>query len=576
MKAIASLIVLLYMTFGELQCPVTIYAASLPPNAGSLLSEQQLRRQLPDNDLKKPEGEVPVVSSDETGELVLVKGFRFTGYEGLVREPDLQKLLSGYSGKSLSIGELKGLVQKVNTYLRNKGWILSKAYLLDQDVSSGMIELRIIQGKITDNILFKREKEVRICETRLKGIGSNALKHDQPPGEPQLERALLLMNDLPGVKAGARLSSGSLPGTSDVEIGISEGPLFSGSIWGDNHGNLSIGTLRANAMISLNDPSRCGDQLILVLHDAAGLKLARAAYSCLLTSSGLKGTISYTGMRYKLVEGYFASGGFNGYCDGLDAGFSYPLLRSRSSNVTVIAIYGYKSMIDCKSVTELSNRHSNVGTVGVSSNRIDNLNQVFTDWNANLTVGNLHESQPTAAAHILTNGTSGMFTHINLGLSRQQRFTSASTINFAWTCQKSFENLDSSEHFSLGGPYGVHAYPIAEGSGDSGHLFNTEFRCSLPGMSALGNLDLMVFYDAGRITVEEHRTSEPLGTATERNTYWLQGAGLGLDYMMKNTLSIRASWAHAIGDNPGRSVAGNNANGKPDKSRFWIQCGVNF
>jgi len=36
--------------------------------------------------------------------------------------------------------------------------------------------------------------------------------------------------------------------------------------------------------------------------------------------------------------------------------------------------------------------------------------------------------------------------------------------------------------------------------------------------------------------------------------------------------SVRLSWAHSLGSNPGRSVNGTNADGKTDDNRFWVQA----
>ena len=38
--------------------------------------------------------------------------------------------------------------------------------------------------------------------------------------------------------------------------------------------------------------------------------------------------------------------------------------------------------------------------------------------------------------------------------------------------QETGTNLDSSEDFLLGGPYGVRAYPLGEAPGDRGYLWN--------------------------------------------------------------------------------------------------------
>ena len=65
-------------------------------------------------------------------------------------------------------------------------------------------------------------------------------------------------------------------------------------------------------------------------------------------------------------------------------------------------------------------------------------------------------------------------------------------------------------------------------------------------------------------------------TATNKNEYWLQGAGVSLNWQIANNYIIRSSWAHTIGENAGRSVLGLNSDGKSDTSRFWLQGMINF
>ena len=137
-------------------------------------------------------------------------------------------------------------------------------------------------------------------------------------------------------------------------------------------------------------------------------------------------------------------------------------------------------------------------------------------------------------------------------------------------------NLDSSEKFSLGGPNALRAYPVGEASGDEGQLLSAELRCTLPFAAQSGNLQLIGFYDAGHILINKERYPGDLSTATGRNDYWLLGAGAGLNYAYSGRFSVRGIWAHVIGDNPGRSIAGRNSDGLNDRDRFWLQCMFSF
>ena len=149
-------------------------------------------------------------------------------------------------------------------------------------------------------------------------------------------------------------------------------------------------------------------------------------------------------------------------------------------------------------------------------------------------------------------------------------------MNLSWTGQAAFNNLDSSEKFSLGGPNSLRAYPVGEASGDEGHLLNADIRYNISLPPSWGSLQLDGFYDAGYIDINKEPVLIALGTATNRNSYWLQGAGLGFNYTSGGKFAIRGSWAYAIGDNPGRSISGNNSDGRSDNYRFWLQSMLFF
>ena len=64
--------------------------------------------------------------------------------------------------------------------------------------------------------------------------------------------------------------------------------------------------------------------------------------------------------------------------------------------------------------------------------------------------------------------TAGHFGKWNLNLTRLQHIDDRLSLYLSYSRQWATKNLDSSEKFSLGGPYGVRAYPVGEASGDDG------------------------------------------------------------------------------------------------------------
>lgn len=561
-------------TAGALVLPFLISfsaAQAAPPDAGQLLREQQPQRQMP-RQLPTPEAEKERPPLSDSGVRVAVKGFTFSGIEGLVTESELQSLVADAVGKNLSFSELQSLAAKVTAHLKDKGWFLAKAYLPKQDVTGGVIEIAVIQGK-SDGLIIRRDKSARISEKSISSIVQKSVRPGQPINQQRLERSALLINDLPGVTAKASLAQGSTPGTTSVQLDISEGPLLSGAIWGDNQGNRYTGAWRGTGLLSINDPLRYGDQLSLLITGAEGLILGRAGYLFPIASNGLKGNLTYTGMGYEIVEGETEVLKQEGDSHTIDAGLSYPILRSRTANVTTSIGYEFKKLTDSISDVDTRDKTLHSGTVSFMGDKYDTfLGGGYTTWNAGATTGTMDET----IADIAITNTEGNYTRFNFGLARLQRLTERTTLNLSYSGQLSLDNLDTSEKFYMGGPYGVRAYPVGEAAGDEGHLFNVDLRYDLPLPASIGLFQLNGFYDAGWIRLHKDTWPNSITTISNKNDYWLQGAGLGLNYAYKGRISIKATWAHTVGDNLGRSTSGRDADGRSDDNRFWLQAMLFF
>lgn len=504
--------------------------------------------------------------------MVEVKAFRFTGYRGLATETELQKLVAGAVGKRLDVSALRELTAKVTAYLRNKGWFLAQAYLPQQDVTSGTIIIAILEGTSDAPMHFKCNQDSRIHQGFLRAMGAQAVQAGQPVKEQSLERCLLLMNDLPGVSAKAALCPGNSPGSTDVGVDVNEGPLISGSVFGDDYGNHYTGSWRGSTMMNISDPYGYGDQMSLLFTGAEGLEQGVASYSLPLSSTGLLGTLSYTSLHYNLL-GDLSSLDGNGDSNVVTAGLSYPLLRSRTANIWAAFNYSFINLVDNQESVTTSNKQLNQGAFSLNGNHYDNFcGGGYMTGKVGATTGYLNESGPD----IGITGTQGSYTFFNFQLARLQKLTSSTTLNLSFTDQLGMNNLDSSQQFILGGPYGVRAYPVGEASGDDGQMFNVDLFLDLPIPARLGTLKLDGFFDAGHISLHSNPWINSVNTATGDNSYWIQGAGLGLIYKYEQRFALTATWAHVIGANPGRSFQNEDADGRSLDNRFWMQGIVYF
>ncbi|NTW52671.1 MAG: ShlB/FhaC/HecB family hemolysin secretion/activation protein [Chlorobiaceae bacterium] len=567
-KLFPGMILWSYLLFPVLNSP--LYGAQ--PDAGQLLREQQPQRQLPQRTILPEKEREKEFRASGAGVKILVKSYRFTGFESLVQESELQKLLADTIGKELNYDELKGQLVRIDNYLKKNGWILAESYLSEQDVNSGLIEIRLSRSVSDGNMVFNRNKRVRLCPGVLSGIGSDAVQSGQAINERKLERSLLLINDLPGMSANALLDYGAVQGAKKVVVDVAEGSLLTGAVWEDNYGNYFTGRQRSSAMVNINDATGCGDQLSIIGTLSDGLRIGKLYYAYPLGSNGLKANISYSQMSYKMLR-ELSELHVKGQGQIFDAGLSYPLVRSRLSNVTASGLFEYKSLSDTILGVDISDTSVNSYTLGLKGDFFDQfLGEGYNTWNLSVTGGTVNEG----VADLSLSGSQGGFDYAKMGLNRLQSISRQVNLNLSWSAQFASGNLHSSEKFCLGGPYGVRAYPIGEASGDAGHLFNVDLRFKLPVPAEYGTVQLSGFYDAGRITTHVNPWPYSILTATGKNQYWLQGFGVEVQYIYSGRLNLKGTWAHVIGENPGRNFWGNNSELKSDSDRFWLVATLFF
>ncbi len=559
---------------------VTTVFSVAQPNAGTLLREQESRMERkPPKPL--PEREEPIVTEvapTTTGPTVLVKEFRISGNEGMATQQELQRVVQNAVGTNLGVADLQRVADRVTAALRAKGHFLARAYLPKQDVTGGIVEIAIVQARSDGRVSFNRAVEVRIRPQTLQAMVDAAIKPDQPLRESELERALLLINDLPGISARAVLEPGSLPGTTRITANVTEGDLLTGSMWVDNYGNRFTGSWRGNGLVSINDPFRIGDEAQVMVSGSDGLVHGRISYAAPIGARGLRGDLSYSYMRYKLVEGA-ALLDAKGSAQTFGAGATYPLIRRRNFRLTGNAGYEYAALEDRAFGFTIRDKLVHRGTAGVTGDHSDQLGGGgFVNWSASISAGHLDLSNVPADETADRTGprTAGSFTRLNWALSRTQQITRKLTFSASYLGQYAGGNLDSSEKFSLGGPNGVRAFPVGEATADQGHLFNFELRQAVSMGFKEAALHLIGFVDTGHVTLNKKQWLGSVTNATGKNSYWLSGAGVGVEFGKPDRYTLRAAYAHKLSNNPGRTSGGMDADGRDADGRVWAMVRLIF
>src|SRR5262249_34876649 len=148
---------------------------------------------------------------------------------------------------------------RVSTLFRNAGYLVATAYVPAQDARDGTLHFKVIAGKYGQ---IQIENHSRVNADRLQGVVESATAQQPFIYSDSLERAMLLVSDLPGAgMPRAVMSAGQQPETSDFLFQVPEGQLIDGYLLGDNYGSPYTGRARFSGGVDLNSPLGFGDRL---------------------------------------------------------------------------------------------------------------------------------------------------------------------------------------------------------------------------------------------------------------------------------------------------------------------------
>ncbi len=570
-----------------LVCPVFVLADEVEPptDSGTLLREyerlEQLERPALPDIQERPER--PPLQSG-TGQTVLLNDIVFTGATELVGADVLRALVTDAIGMELDFQGLGQVADRVTDYLKAEGWFLARAYLPQQDVSDGVLEIVILAGDLSlsapVDVIPGGSGFDRVVPERIQAMVLAALPPGRPVREENVNRAVLLTSDLAGVQTRSRLRPGPETGTTTLEMVVDEDPMLSARVRADNYGSDSTGSARATATAQLNNVSGIGDRITLGSTRNEGSDLYRASWQFPVGLDGLSFNIGVTNLQYEVITADGRLYELEGRTRTNTQTLRYPLVRSTTRDLSLSATGRQQHMIDRVQREETANKRNNSLTFRLDSSRLDTfagggrstwaLEWVAGQIDLKANAGAYSQDQQTYQTH-------GSYQKVTLSATRTQRVTGRTTAFARFSGQYTEENLDSSEQLSLGGLAGVRGYPSGEAGGDSAAILQLELRHSWP-ITLPGNTSLssQIFLDSGFVQLRDEPGDLRFDTATERNTYTLHGTGLGLTISTPGLVQINALWAHALGDNPGRTSDGKESDGSTDGQQFYLQASARF
>jgi hemolysin activation/secretion protein len=537
------------------------------PDAGSLLNQTtppaavptlpaSTLPALPDEDLAKP---VP------DGARVKVSRFVLEG-ASLLPPEQLQAQLADLVGQELGLSGLREAAARITRFYREQGYFLARAYLPTQDIANGVVRIAVLEGRYGS---VEVGGSPRLEQQHARGVlDAQQVAADQPIERASLERSLILLEQRSGAPVQAVMQPGATVGTSHMAIAAPGGPLFSGTLGADNYGNRFTGQGRGTASLALNSPFGVGDRADLWLAYSTGATAVFGSYQVPVGYDGLTLGAAASYYRYDLCCEYAP---LDRAGDAAVAGIQarYPLvLRQNAVHYAGLSLER-KRLTDTWAGGDLDDKRVNVAVL--SFDGISALAAGQVRYRVALTGGDLQIKGPAdyIKLNAATIDTAGGYGKLWGQVEFLYPVTGWSFLNLRLSGQGASRNLDSSEKFILGGFNGVRAYPEGEAAGDNAWLARLDWVLPITSAAVPGRAAVRAFVDSGAIWLVDN-VRGGLASPGIENHYSLSGAGLGFNWALPRGFALSAYVATAIGDNPGASANGNNADGKSNDTRGWV------
>jgi len=565
--------------------PIQSFADPALPDApygGQIL--QQIQRDLefkPAPTLPEQAPKEKVVEEAPT-DLVVIKEFKFTGNHA-IEEAELKAALASITNRSISIAELKTATD-LTSALYNKKGVLATVNLPEQDITEGVVLIEVIEavfaGVKIDGTFNKDYKRIRPCV--IERFIEACSPIGQPVDQKKIDRALALLQRLPGFKVDASYQPGEKERSTQLLIKVVDSPLLSFGLSADNSGGRSTGKRKETATINLASPLKMGDLLNITALHTDGTDYARVAYTIPVGGSGLKVGANSSYMKYKFLTSMEGSELTPlGHSVTYNVNANYPILLGKQANLSAEVNYDKKYFLNQMASTEPTATESDykldVASLLISGSYIDGiLAGGQTNASVNMIYGSVNlEGSPNITRDFEGANTQGRYKRLHLNFSRNQFITDSVSLNFDASGQVANRNLDSSEKFYLGGINGVRAYPTSEGSGSEGYLFKVELYKFLP-----YNFNASIFWDKGHVKqyhlskLSPESTFRPVGPPN----YSLEGYGASLAWSGPYQSSLKATYSHRVGQNPNPSTINNvnDQDGSLNMNVYWLTGSIAF
>jgi len=497
------------------------------------IDEEERRRQLermeqlrtPEPVIERP-AEKPAEQPDPAAVRFMVKEIRFTESK-IFTADELRTFARDYEGKEQTLAGLQQLVAAINAEYRKRGIVTAQATIRPQNVSEGIVLIRLVEGRLGT---IKLDGNVSTVDDYI--VERIGLKPGELVDLPALEKDLLVFNRTNEVQLQARLAPGEAYATTDLQLRVTEPPKHILRTFVDNGGSRSTGVGRGGVTYFNKSVLGYRDEFSLSTTQSGGQKSYSVSYGIPFNRIGGRVNLAYYEDYTEIRHGAFRSLDITGESTSTVLSVRQPIHLGKLSQVDLIAAARTRRMENWISGIFLNRLDTVDGSIGTEAQLADSSGY----W-----MGSYSYTRGQAEAPERSD-----YWHGRAWLRRQQKiddtWSAMTSVSLQHTSHKL---LPSSEQFIIGGEGSVRGYPVGTYAGETGYTVTAELQHPI-GTTLLGDgvtplvADGFFFADYGNVRPFRPRNS------TLKNYEQLGSVGWGVNAALGKQTTMRITLAYAL------------------------------
>ncbi|MCF8191268.1 MAG: hypothetical protein K9J04_00210 [Burkholderiales bacterium] len=526
---------------------VALAAEGLPPGATQQIEEISRQRvpilplpATPDFNLRLQTPEKSAVPRAVEELVFEIKGVKVSG-NTLFSQTQIDAIFAPAIGPAVTLEVLRNAAEALETRFREKGFFLTRVFVPPQQVKDGVFEVQVIEGYLSAVYVDGAPNDK--LRQRIEAI-TGPLLNKRPIDLATIERALLLINDLPGVIGTSLLRQGADLGASEIVVTVAQLP-DSHLVTFNNTGSRTVGPITLGVNSTFFNPfKRAGSLNVGVtaggdLENIDELQAVTARYSMPIGTNGA--IFSFGGLASNAIPGgTIRDLGIRALSQSVSPRLRLPLLRTRPNSV-----YLDLGLAVNRSRTILAGQVLSFDKTTVAEASVSWAQNGWGNGTTNASIGLFHslpilDHTKVSAETTGTNVKDEDFFKVNFSLNRiQQTLIKGMSILGQVQGQWTDDRLPTGEYVAFGGVGIARGFDGGASAGDKGigGLLELRYDSSVSRQPYIGNIQFYAFVDGGKAFL-----NDPAGTPPPKVTS--NGFGMRFPFSTNGFMDIQVANAH--------------------------------